>query len=49
MDKMSEYDLDVLQDTIKEIREAEAEAQLKASSPNTRFTHKPRKSRFSIE
>lgn len=48
MDKMSEYDLDVLQDTITEIRETEAEAHRKAASPNTRFTPKPRKSRFSL-
>ena len=45
---MSEYDLDVLQDTITEIREAEAEAQRQASSPNTRFAPRPRKSRFAI-
>lgn len=48
MEKLSEYDLDILLDTILEIREAEAEAHQKAVNPNTRFQSKPRKSRFSI-
>ena len=49
MDSMSEFDLDILMDTMLEIREAEAEAQRKAANPNMRFASKPRKSRFSLD
>ena len=49
MEMMCEYDLDILLDTILEIREAEAEAQKRAANPNTRFASNPRKSRFSLE
>lgn len=46
---MCEYDLDILLDTLLEIREAEAEAQRKAANPHTRFASRPRKSRFSLD
>ena len=49
MDNMSEFDLDILMDTMLEIREAEAEANRKAANPNLRFASAPRKSRFSLE
>lgn len=49
MDNWSEFDLDILMDTMLEIREAEAEAQRKAANPNMRFASKPRKSRFSLD
>lgn len=50
MDDMSEFDLNILLDTIIEIREAEKEARDKAMNPNLRFTSsKPRKSRFSLD
>ena len=49
MDNMSEFDLDILMDTMLEIRDAEAEAQRKAANPNMRFASKPRKSRFSLD
>lgn len=46
---MSEYDLDILLDTIIEIREREAEANRRAAHPNERFATTTRKSRFSLE
>ena len=46
---MSEFDLDILMDTMLEIREVEAEAHRRAANPNTRFASRPRKSRFSLE
>lgn len=49
MEDLSEFDLDILMDTMIEIREAEAEAQQRAANPNMRFASKPRKSRFSLE
>ena len=49
MDMMSEFDLNILMDTMLEIREAEAEAQKRAANPNMRFASSPRKSRFSLE
>ena len=49
MEMMSEFDLDILLDSIIEIREAEAEAQKRAANPNMRFASKPRKSRFSLD
>ena len=48
-EQMCEFDLDILLDTILEIREVEAEAAKKAANPNTRFAQSPRKSRFSLE
>lgn len=45
---MSQYDLDILQDTITEIREAEREAAERAANPSTRFTQPSKKSRFSL-
>lgn len=49
MEMMSEFDLDILLDTIVEIRENEVEAQQRAANPNMRFASQPRKSRFSLE
>ncbi len=49
MEDLSEFDLDILMDTIIEIRETEAEAHQRAANPNMRFASKPRKSRFSLE
>ena len=49
MELMSEFDLDILLDTILEIKQAELEAQRKAADPNKRFASTPRKSRFSLE
>lgn len=46
---MSEFDLDILLDTMLEIRDAEAQARQQAANPNMRFASKPRKSRFSLE
>lgn len=49
MEQMCEFDLNILLDSIIEIREAEAEARKRAANPNTRFASKPRKSRFSLD
>ena len=49
MDMMCEFDLDILLDTMLEIREAEAEARQKAANPNIRFASNPRKSRFTLD
>lgn len=49
MDMLCEFDLDILLDTITEIREAEAEARRAAANPGVRFASRPRKSRFSLE
>lgn len=46
---MSQFDLDILLDTIVELKQAEAEAQKRAANPNSRFASAPRKSRFSLE
>lgn len=49
MDMLCEFDLDILLDTITEIREAEAEARRAAANPGVRFASRPRKSRFTLD
>lgn len=49
MEQMCEFDLNILLDSMLEIREMEADAHKRAANPNMRFASKPRKSRFSLE
>lgn len=49
MDGMTEFDLDILFDAMREIRESEAAAYQHAANPNTRFAAKPHRSRFSLD
>lgn len=48
LDEYTEYDLDILLDTLMEIREMERYVQEKAINPNKASAHPPRKSRFTL-
>lgn len=45
---MTEFDVDILRDSLIEIKEAEADAQRRAANPNA-MQSAPKKSRFSLE
>ena len=45
---MTEFDVDILRDSLIEIKEAEADAQRRAANPNA-MRSAPKKSRFSLE
>ena len=47
-DAMTEFDVDILRDSLIEIKEAEADAQRRAANPNA-MRSAPKKSRFSLE
>lgn len=46
---MTQFDLDILLDSIVEIRNEEADARKRAANPNMRFASSATKSRFSLE